>query len=220
MKKTSGTVTAPRLIGAQLLIAAALLAAGGVAEAVAPLPQTRIDEVDREFPGRIEVLWVLPEQAHAELAGPLSFDGYGLGYFARSVRELEERFGLRSEERGSRGGKLHVKKAKKKAKGPRVEDLAGRRHPELPATLEDRPERRFGDLPILPEPFDRPFEKRGSGYGRGSGNGNGQGNGYGQGSGHPGGPWVTGEVREPSASALLMIGMLGLLVAVRTRKPH
>jgi hypothetical protein len=172
-----------RTLITSLAVSAAWLTAGSVAEAVPPLPHARVDDVSRERSGRLEMMYVLPEWAHADLAGPMSVSENGRGYFARSVPGLKETFDLGAvEERGVSKSK-GVTPRKSKRGGPGAVNPPGRGK-----ALEGQP--------ILPEPLDRGFHKR------------------------PGGV-PSGEIPEPSSSALLaiaLVGWLGTAIPARPRR--
>jgi hypothetical protein len=172
-----------RTLIASLAVSAAWLTAGSVAEAVPPLPHARVDDVTRERSGRIEMMYVLPEWARADLASPLSVSENGRGYFARSVPGIKETFDLGAvEERGVSKSK-GVTPRKSKRRGPGVVNPPTRGKP-------------LQDQPILPEPLGRPFDRR------------------------PGGV-PSGEIPEPTSSALLAIalaGWLGTAIPARPRR--
>lgn len=202
-----------RGIVAWLVLSAAWLAGGGVAEAFAPLPDSRIDPVAPEPDQRIEMMYVLPEWANAELAGPLTVDEHGLGYFARSVvhlRELLDREeNLGREHPAGRAKEPKVEKPKvKKPKGihagtpsepgpPRDVQRGRRGRPDDPG-LGRGSDTPFRDLPILPEPLERAYGEKPAGDSR---------------------PTGTGEAPEPSASALLALAIGGWLGVARSRRP-
>lgn len=168
-----------RTLIASLAISAAWLTAGSVAEAVPPLPHARVDDVSHERSGRIEMIYVLPEWARAELAGPLSVSENGRGYFARSVPGLKETFDIPAFERGLRGNERVSKKSKGvNPRKPKRDDPGAVRRPARGKA--------FDDQPISPEPLERAFEKM------------------------PGGV-PSGEIPEPSSSALLAIALVGWL---------
>lgn len=209
--------SAGRCYVAILVMTAALLGAVGVAEAIPPLPQTRIDAVRVEAP---------PGTPYIVLAGILgeigspSWRADGLGYYARTVQGLGEVVG---REHGERGGSGHGERGKKPKK-------------ERGSYEEIDP--RFADLPIFQRPLDRPFEKEGEGHGEPAGHPDdppgrpdippGQAlDPPGRPEGPPGRPDdppgytnETFEIREPSGTALLVIGMMGLFLSARMRKPH
>jgi hypothetical protein len=182
--------TLSRALIASLAVSAAWLLAGNVALAVPPLPHARIDNVSREQEGRTEMIYVLPEWARAELAGPLSVSENGRGYFARSVSGLKETYDSGAFERGIRGHERVAKKSKKvappksKRGGPGSVDPPGRG-------------KGYENQPILPEPLERAFHKK-------------------TGSGTPTPP----EIPEPSSSSLLAIALVGWLAVTRPVKPR
>jgi hypothetical protein len=179
MKSLSRTLIAP------LTVLAAWLTAGS-AEAVPPLPHARVDDVSRERSGRIEMMYVLPEWARADLASPLSVSDNGRGYFARSVPGLKEAFDIPTFERGLRGHERVAKKSKGviPPKSKRGDPGAVKRPARGKA---------FEDQPIFPEPLERAFQKRNGGI-------------------------PTGEIPEPSSSALLAIALVGWLGTAKTGK--
>jgi hypothetical protein len=173
-----------RTLIASLAVSAAWLTAGSAAEAVPPLPHARVDDVSRERGARIEMIHVLPEWARAELASPLSVSENGRGYFARSVPGLKEAFDLgAAEERGV---------SKSKGVTPRKSKRGGPGAVRPPARGKV-----FENQPILPEPLERPFEKKPSV-----------------------GTSASGEIPEPSSSALLAIALVGWLGTVRPGRPR
>ena len=185
---------------ASLVVSASWLAVGAVAQAVPPLPHTRIDVVERERHERIAMLHVLPEWAQAELGRALSVDENAVGYFARSIRLLEDRLdrpggGKEVEKRGKK------RESKKERGGTAAEpsvprELAGGR-PEMPGNIQPgTPGKYYEDPRVLPEPLERAFGNRPP---------------------HAGRPASGGEVPEPSGHALLAIAMAGLLAVARPR---
>ena len=202
---------ASRCFVASLVLTAAPLAAPSVAEAIPPLPQTRVDAVHGEASRAHATLAVIL----ADLAAPLDASGNGLGYYARTVNGLGELIGRGHLDRGK-----HGKKQAKKRGGqgsheapidlPEIDplrpgELTGASPRDLPESPGHRGRlgRRLEDLPLLPEPLDRPFVRGG----------------HGRPQNPPERPAETPEVREPSGAALFAIGMVGLLLATR-RKPH
>jgi hypothetical protein len=185
------------------------IAAGGVAEAFAPLPHSRIDPVAPESDQRIEMVYVLPEWANAELAGPLTVDEHGLGYFAGSILHLREILDGENPARGRREGDVGETKGKKadEPKGIRVGTPSGpepprewkrgrRGRPDDPG-LGRRTETPFKDMPILPEPLERAYGKRSGGDGR---------------------PAGLGELPEPPAWTMLALALGGWLGLGRPRR--
>jgi hypothetical protein len=176
-----------RFLVASFVLAASTLAAS-LAEAVPPLPQTRIDAVDRKA---VETSRVLLAGILDGITVPLNWNGNELGYYARTVH------GLGEVVRGER-----EKKSRKPTHAIREKDP------------------RFADLPIFPDPLERPLV--GNGQGRPE-NPPGRPENPGQSDnppGHTDSPGRSNEatdVREPSGAALLVIGMAGLFLAARRR---
>jgi hypothetical protein len=190
---------------ASLVLCAATVAWGGVAEAMAPLPKTSIDVKTREVKGRVTLVSVLPEWAGFDLAAPLTVNEHGLGYFARSIRELKDTFANATSERKGHAYAYAYGHSKEK-KPKRVKDRST--DPGLPGdegatpgrpgdiSRPGRPGNGFGDAPILPDPVDQPFVRTGS----------------------QGGPPPGGEVPEPPASMLLGMALTGMLMSTRPGK--
>lgn len=193
-----------------LALSSAWVAAGSVAEAFAPLPHSRIDPVAPEPDLRIEMVYVLPEWANAEIAGPPTVDEHGLGYFARSILHLRELLDGEDPGRGRRAGNVGEKKGKKaeEPKGIRVGTPSGPEPPrELKRGRRGRPddpglgggtETPFKNLPILPEPLERAYGKRSGGDGR---------------------PAGSGELPEPPAWTMLALALGGWLGLGRPKRP-
>ena len=183
-----------------LILCAATFAWVGIADAIPPLPNTRIDVKMRESEARIAALNVLPEWAYWEATGLSTDDGRGLGHLERSVRELAER--LNSEPRGyayayAYGHHKEEAKKSKRGKGGLGDDGNAGTNPGRPGDISrpGRPGGGFVDTP-LPQPVDLPIIRTGSGGGRPP----------------------RGEVPEPSSSMLLAIALTGLLITAKRRR--
>ena len=183
---------------ASLVISAACLG-GGLAEA-APTPSHEWGSgAGRERHERFEMQNVLPEWARANDNGPALANGYGYGYYSRSLRDFEKR-----------GDKVHKEKDLNEKKPKK--DKNGNEEPgssQGPKEKPDKPETPRGngqgndvpdeEPPILPEPIGYPNLPP---------------------SELPGGEIPGGEIPEPSSATLLGIAMVGWLTSAASRRPR
>jgi hypothetical protein len=189
--------SALRNLTSWLILFAAWLATGSVAEAVAPLPNTRIDQVYSQRATSRPLIQVLPDWARADLGSPLSVRE-GRGYFASSVRSLKESLKQPDDRKGK------SERVRKAMKTKRVRDRAGSSTSSEPegGQPQDREDvsglgKGYADLPMFHEPLDRPYGRRPSVP--------------------PGRQATQGQVPEPPGSTLIGIAMIGWLVTARRR---
>ena len=177
-----------RFFVASFVLAASTLAAS-LAEAVPPLPQTRIDTVEREAIGTPRVLFA---GILDDITVPLNWNGSELGYYARTVHGLGELMGGEREKKVPKQPRAIRERDARFADLPIFQEPIGR---PFVGSGQGRPDTPPG-RPENPGPPDNPPGHLDN----------------------PGRSNEATDVREPSGAALLVIGMVGLFLAARPRK--